>query len=136
MITRDIALETRNNKSKPSEDIFIYFGDYNIQYNMKINTGYSISDNATIDNFNGGSADILLYKEFGDIVKTIMMMNIQIVDGVVPLIIDSTVSDELSDIGYWMVQISLFNEGFTSKLTLPPFKMQVLPLINSGGDIQ
>lgn len=130
MIIRDITLETRNNKSKPSEDIFIYFGDYNIQYNIKIATKYSISDSS-----NSGSAEIILFKKFGDVIKTITK-NVQITDGVVPLIIDSTVSDELSDIGYWMIQISLFNEGSTSKLTLPPFKMQVLPLINSGGDIQ
>ena len=130
MINRDITLETRNNKSKPSEDIFIYFGDYNIQYNIKIATKYSISDSS-----NSGSAEIILFKKFGDDIKTITK-NVQITDGVVPLIIDSTVSDELSDIGYWMIQISLFNEGSTSKLTLPPFKMQVLPLINSGGDIQ
>lgn len=135
MIIRDITLETRNNKSKPSEDIFIYFGDYNIQYNIKIATKYSISDSSMADGFNSGSAEIILFKKFGDIIKTITK-NVQITDGVVPLIIDSTVSDELSDIGYWMVQISLFNEGSTSKLTLPPFKMQVLPLINSGGDIQ
>lgn len=135
MIIRDITLETRNNKSKPSEDIFIYFGDYNIQYNIKIATKYSISDSSMADGFNNGSAEIILFKKFGDIIKTITK-NVQITDGVVPLIIDSTVSDELSDIGYWMVQISLFNEGSTSKLTLPPFKMQVLPLINSGGDIQ
>ena len=135
MIIRDITLETRNNKSKPSEDIFIYFGDYNIQYNIKIATKYSISDSSMADGFNSGSAEIIFFKKFGDIIKTITK-NVQITDGVVPLIIDSTVSDELSDIGYWMVQISLFNEGSTSKLTLPPFKMQVLPLINSGGDIQ
>ena len=135
MIIRDITLETRNNKSKPSEDIFIYFGDYNIQYNIKIATKYSISDSSMADGFNSGNAEIILFKKFGDIIKTITK-NVQITDGVVPLIIDSTVSDELSDIGYWMVQISLFNEGSTSKLTLPPFKMQVLPLINSGGDIQ
>ena len=135
MIIRDITLETRNNKSKPSEDIFIYFGDYNIQYNIKIATKYSISDSSMADGLNSGSAEIILFKKFGDIIKTITK-NVQITDGVVPLIIDSTVSDELSDIGYWMIQISLFNEGSTSKLTLPPFKMQVLPLINSGGDIQ
>lgn len=127
MIARDIALEIRNNQSKPSEDVFIYFGDYNIQYNIKI-------ANAMIDDFNGGSAEIIIFKKFGYIIKTITK-NEQIVDGVVPLIIDSTVSDELSDIGYWMIQISLFNEQSTSKLTLPPFKMQVLPLINSGGDL-
>ena len=123
MIIRDITLETRNNKSKPSEDIFIYFGDYNIQYNIKIATKYSISDSSMADGFNSGSAEIILFKKFGDVIKTITK-NVQITDGVV------------SDIGYWMVQISLFNEGSTSKLTLPPFKMQVLPLINSGGDIQ
>lgn len=127
MIARDIVLEIRNNQSKPSEDVFIYFGDYNIQYNIKI-------ANAMIDDFNGGSAEIIIFKKFGYIIKTITK-NEQIVDGVVPLIIDSTVSDELSDIGYWMIQISLFNERSTSKLTLPPFKMQVLPLINSGGDL-
>ena len=127
MIARDIVLEIRNNQSKPSEDVFIYFGVYNIQYNIKI-------ANAMIDDFNGGSAEIIIFKKFGYIIKTITK-NEQIVDGVVPLIIDSTVSDELSDIGYWMIQISLFNERSTSKLTLPPFKMQVLPLINSGGDL-
>ena len=113
MIARDITLEVRNNKSKPSEDIFIYFGDYNIQYNIKIATGYSISENAMIDDFNGGSAEIIIFKKFGYIIKTITK-NEQIVDGVVPLIIDSTVSDELSDIGYWMIQISLFDEQSTS----------------------
>lgn len=127
MIARDITLEIRNNKTKPSEDVFIYFGDYNIQYNIKI-------ANAMIDDFNGGSAEIIIFKKFGYIIKTITK-NEQIVDGVVPLTIDSTVSDELSDIGYWMIQISLFNEQSTSKLTLPPFKIQVLPLINSGGDL-
>lgn len=127
MIARDITLEIRNNQSKPSEDVFIYFEDYNIRYNIKI-------ANAMIDDFNGGSAEIIIFKKFGYIIKTITK-NEQIVDGVVPLIIDSTVSDELSDIGYWMIQISLFNEQSTSKLTLPPFKMQVLPLINSGGDL-
>lgn len=127
MIARDITLEIRNNQSKPSEDVFIYFGDYNIQYNIKI-------ANAMIDDFNGGRAEIIIFKKFGYIIKTITSIR-QIVDGVVPLTIDSTVSDELSDIGYWMIQISLFNEQSTSKLTLPPFKMQVLPLINSGGDL-
>lgn len=127
MIARDITLEIRNNQSKPSEDVFIYFGDYNIQYNIKI-------ANAMIDDFNGGRAEIIIFKKFGYIIKTITCI-IQIVDGVVPLILDSTVSDELSDIGYWMIQISLLNEQSTSKLTLPPFKMQVLPLINIGGDL-
>ena len=104
------------------------------KHNIKIATGYSISDNTMIDNFNGGSAEIIIFKKFGYIIKTITCIR-QIVDGVVPLILDSTVSDELSDIGYWMIQISLLNEQSTSKLTLPPFKMQVLPLINSGGDL-
>ena len=64
MIIRDITLETRNNKSKPSEDIFIYFGDYNIQYNIKIATKYSISDSSMADGFNSGSAEIILFKKF------------------------------------------------------------------------
>ena len=126
MINRMIDLEVKDNVSKLKEKIYIYKNDYNVCFMIKPIIKYAMTAVTPVADFTGGVAEVVFLKPDGSesIVKIMEMDSIY-----VHVLIDKDMSDDLNELGLWKVQIRLRNAENTSRLTLPPFDFEILPLI-------
>lgn len=132
MINRHVTMEFRNGKIKMNNELIIFEGDYNIRYLITLIIGYSMTDTYIVDNFGSGRADMIFIKEDGS--GSSFSLSSTISDGPIELFIDQNVSEMLG-VGDWTIVMSLSNAEGTGRLTLAPFELKVLPLINNGGGL-
>lgn len=128
MITREIDIAIKDDTALPKKSLIVFAGDRGIRFLLRIESYYKIDDKLIIEELDGNSssASVRFVKPNS---KTTFTVDTEIVDNRVVLEITRDLTDELNEIGDYTVQIHLFNQDKTSRITIPPFKFTVKDLI-------
>ena len=121
MITKNVTIKITDDKATLSEKIILYKNDKGIDIYFTL-TGFSYKFNK--DNLLGVAVDGRLLKPSGDVV-TISKLSISGANKI-KFTIDSTMTDEITEIGKHKLQISLYDDSTkTNRITIPPIEFEV-----------
>ena len=121
MITKNVTIKITDDKATLSEKIILYKNDKGIDIYFTL-AGFSYKFNK--DNLLGVAVDGRLLKPSGDVV-TISNLSISGANKI-KFTIDSTMTDEITEIGKHKLQISLYDDSTkTNRITIPPIEFEV-----------
>ena len=121
MITKNVTIKITDDKATLSKKIILYKNDKGIDIYFTL-TGFSYKFNK--DNLLGVAVDGRLLKPSGDVV-TISNLSISGANKI-KFTIDSTMTDEITEIGKHKLQISLYDDSTkTNRITIPPIEFEV-----------
>ena len=121
MITKNVTIKITDDKATLSEKIILYKDDKGIDIYFTL-TGFSYKFKK--DNLSGVAVDGRLLKPSGDVVT---ISNLSIFGAnKIKFTIDSTMTDEVTEIGKHKLQISLYDDSTkTNRITIPPIEFEV-----------
>ena len=128
-ISKDLEIKINGDKAAFNEDFYVYQNDRGIELNIKvampkIQVGTrNISLLAGLEEGALSSARILMPD--GEVINR---DKIPIVDDRIKFLIDSSLTDELNEIGYYHVQFHIY-DSLDNRITIPPVKFEVKALI-------
>lgn len=131
-ISKNITITIKQTKASPSEKIFIYQGDFGIDFYFTLNQfSYDIRNeiNLTSELNNDAYAGVTVLCPNG---TTFDKDPFPITDdGCLKFTITKDLTDELSDIGVYRLQFHLYDgEGEdANRITIPPFTFEVKTLL-------
>ena len=121
MITKNVTIKITDDRATLSEKIILYKDDKGIDIYFTL-SGFSYKFNK--DNLSGVAVDARMLKPSGDVIT----VNNLAVSGTnkIKFTIDSTMTDELSEIGKHKLQISLYDDlSKKNRITIPPIEFEV-----------
>ena len=121
MITKNVTIKITDDKATLSEKIILYRDDKGIDIYFTL-SGFSYKFNK--DNLSGVVVDARILKPSGDVVTVDNLA----VSGTnkIKFTIDSSMTDEIAEIGKHKLQISLYDDSTkTNRITIPPIEFEV-----------
>ena len=123
-ISKNITITIRSTKATPSEKLFIYQGDFGIDFYFKLNEfNYSIKNTINLaSNLDEGAyASVTVQCPNGDVFESDLLK----------FTITKDLTDDLSDIGKYTLQFHLYDgEGSdANRITIPPISFEVRTLL-------
>ena len=122
-ISRDIIIKIKNNNAKLDKPLVVYERDHGLILNFKIqNHNYKYSENNILDSVDD---DVLF--AYSTLVNPqgyeLSRQNGTIIDDVVQFVITEDMTDEISEIGIYQMQIHIVCEH--SEFSIPPIEFEV-----------
>ena len=121
MITKNVTIKITDDRATLSEKIILYKDDKGIDIYFTLSGfGYKFKK----DNLSGVVVDAKMLKPSGDIITVDNLA----VSGInkIKFTIDSTMTDEITEIGKHKLQISLYDDSTkTNRITIPPIEFEV-----------
>ena len=121
MITKNVTIKITDDRATLSEKIILYKDDKGIDIYFTLSGfGYKFKK----DNLSGVVVDAKMLKPSGDVIT----VNNLAVSGTnkIKFTIDSTMTDEIVEIGKHKLQISLYDDATkTNRITIPPIEFEV-----------
>ena len=121
MITKNVTIKITDDRATLSEKIILYKDDKGIDIYFTL-SGFSYKFNK--DNLSGVAVDARMLKPSGDVV----VVDNLAVSGTnkIKFTIDSSMTDEIAEIGKHKLQISLYDDSTkTNRITIPPIEFEV-----------
>lgn len=130
-ISKNITITIRSTKATPSEKLFIYQGDFGIDFYFKLNEfNYSIKNTINLaSNLDEGAyASVTVQCPNGDIFERDPF---PIENDLLKFTITKDLTDDLSDIGKYTLQFHLYDgEGSdANRITIPPISFEIRTLL-------
>lgn len=123
MIKRNVNLRINNDKAILSEKIIVYTDDNGIEVNIKPQNLPYLYNNRQKDILDG---DVTVTATLKKPDETKINMDLEVVGGIIKMVIDSSLTDEISEIGEYKVQMHLYDDSTkANQTTLPPFSFFV-----------
>lgn len=131
-ISKNITITIKQTKASPSEKVFIYQGDFGVdfyftlkQFNFEIKNEINI----TRELANGAYASATVLRPNGEIFERDPFPVTS--EGYLKFTITKDFTDELSDIGEYKIQFHLYDgDGDdANRITIPPFTFEVKKLL-------
>ena len=121
-ITRSLTLDVTPGSSRLSDKLVLYRGDKNIEIDFKIqDSNYLLKDGTVFEN--GAKAEISIEKPNGEMLRT---DKVEITEnGHVIFLIDSTMCDELEEIGDHYLQFHIYDSTGASRISFEPVSFEV-----------
>ena len=122
-ISRDIIIKIKNNNAKLDKPLVVYERDHGLILNFKIqNHNYKYSENNILDSVDD---DVLF--AYSTLVNPqgyeLSRQNGTVIDDVVQFVITEDMTDEISEIGIYQMQIHIVCEH--SEFSIPPIEFEV-----------
>ena len=121
MITKNVTIKITGDRATLSEKIILYRDDKGIDIYFTL-SGFGYKSKK--DNLSGVVVDAKMLKPSGDIITVDNLA----VSGInkIKFTIDSTMTDEIVEIGKHKLQISLYDDATkTNRITIPPIEFEV-----------
>jgi len=121
LITKNVTIKITGDRATLSEKIILYRDDKGIDIYFTL-SGFSYKFNK--DNLSGVVVDARILKPSGDVV----VVDNLAVSGTnkIKFTIDSSMTDEIAEIGKHKLQISLYDDSTkTNRITIPPIEFEV-----------
>lgn len=121
MITKNVTIKITDDRATLSEKIILYKDDKGIDIYFTL-SGFGYKFNK--DNLSGVAVDARMLKPSGDVI-TIDNLAVSGTNKI-KFTIDSTMTDEIVEIGKHKLQISLYDDlTKTNRITIPPIEFEV-----------
>lgn len=130
-ISKNITITIKSTKAKPSEKIFIYQGDFGIDFYFKLaEFNYSIKNTVNLASnlAEGAYAGVTVQCPNGEVFER---SSLPIENELLKFTITKDLTDELSDIGYYVLQFHLYDgsDENANRITIPPISFEVRTLL-------
>ena len=129
-IVKDLEIKIVNDEARLSEKVYVYQNDGDVELRLKLNlvrVNYRSAIRTAIFETSELYAGATVKKPNGTLLSR---GRVRVIDNIIPFTIDKELTDNVDEIGIYLVQFHLY-DSLGNRITIPPIEFEVKELIGN-----